>query len=126
MTMAMVATWNGTHLRRYRRMMNKLNGEFNARVWANEFVGFVSNKPEIATDEGTMIGWFANAIMAGYDKGVVGIDALRAENERLNAENEKLKDAIVTSHFDGIMACLGAIKKQLPDTQLPDLDLDGV
>jgi len=47
---------------------NKLIGEFDAKVWAEEFVKMVKAKPGIATDEGTMIGWFANAIMAGYDQ----------------------------------------------------------
>jgi hypothetical protein len=28
-----------------------------------------AQNPSIPKDEGTMIGWFANAIMAGYDKG---------------------------------------------------------
>jgi len=45
-----------------------LVGQFDARIWAKEFVKTVKNKPEIATDEDTMIGWFANAIMAGFDK----------------------------------------------------------
>lgn len=40
----------------------------DAREWAEEFVKAVKNNPEIATDEGTMIGWFANAIMAGFDE----------------------------------------------------------
>ncbi len=44
-----------------------LVGQFDAKVWAEEFVKMVKDKPEIATDEGTMIGWFANAIMAGHD-----------------------------------------------------------
>lgn len=44
-----------------------LVGEFDARVWASEFVRIVKENPNIALDEGTMIGWFANAIMAGYD-----------------------------------------------------------
>lgn len=34
----------------------------DAQVWANEFA---KQFPEI--DKGTMLGWFANAIMAGYD-----------------------------------------------------------
>ena len=46
----------------------ELYGEFDARVWAKEFIKSVKKKPSIATDEGTMIGWFANAIMSGYDK----------------------------------------------------------
>jgi len=45
----------------------KLIGNADAKIWAEEFVKMVKKKPSIATDEGTMIGWFANAIMAGYD-----------------------------------------------------------
>jgi hypothetical protein len=50
--------------------MSKVNlvGEFDASKWAKEFVRTVKENPAIATDESTMIGWFANAIMAGYDK----------------------------------------------------------
>lgn len=46
---------------------HRLIGEFDAAVWAHEFVALAERKPEIATDEGAMFGWFANAIMAGYD-----------------------------------------------------------
>lgn len=45
----------------------KLIGQFDADVWANEFVKIVKEKPEIVTDVDTMRGWFSNAIMAGYD-----------------------------------------------------------
>ena len=48
-------------------VQRKLIGNSDAKVWAEEFVKVVNLKPTIATDEGTMIGWFANAIMAGYD-----------------------------------------------------------
>lgn len=41
---------------------------FDARDWALAFVEAVQKKPEIATDEGTMIGWFANALMRGWDE----------------------------------------------------------
>ena len=40
----------------------------DAVVWAKEFVETATRIPSIATDEGTMISWFANAIMAGYDE----------------------------------------------------------
>lgn len=46
----------------------RLHGEFDAAVWAEEFVKMVAKHPHIPTDEGAMIGWFANAIMAGYDR----------------------------------------------------------
>lgn len=39
----------------------------DAQVWARKWLEITTDKPEIATDEGAMIGWFANAIMAGYD-----------------------------------------------------------
>ncbi len=49
-------------------LKNNLSGEFDAAVWAEEWLKTIKEKPEIATDYGTMIGWFANAIMAGYDR----------------------------------------------------------
>ena len=43
----------------------RLSGALNAQVWAHEFVqAFPTGAPP---DEGLMIGWFANAIMAGWD-----------------------------------------------------------
>lgn len=36
----------------------------DAQAWAKEFLRL---NPSIGIDEGTMIGWFANAIMSGYD-----------------------------------------------------------
>lgn len=41
---------------------------FDAKDWAEAFVDLVKRKPEIATDEATMIGWFANALMRGWDE----------------------------------------------------------
>lgn len=41
---------------------------FDARDWAEAFVKTVKEHPEIASDEGAMIGWFANALMRGYDE----------------------------------------------------------
>mgnify|MGYP001606520995 CR=1 FL=1 len=45
----------------------RLYGEFKADVWAKEFLRIVKEKPEISQDVDTMRGWFANAIMTGYD-----------------------------------------------------------
>lgn len=45
-----------------------LIGQFDAKIWAEEFVKMVKKNPKIANDMGTMIAWFANAIMAGYDR----------------------------------------------------------
>ena len=41
---------------------------FDARGWAKAFIEHVKVNPNIPTDEGTMISWFANAIMRGYDE----------------------------------------------------------
>lgn len=41
----------------------ELIGNMDAAAWTNEFLRI---KPD-ANDWGTMVGWFANAIMAGYD-----------------------------------------------------------
>ena len=40
----------------------------DARAWAKTFVEHVRWKPTIATDEETMVGWFANAMMAMHDE----------------------------------------------------------
>jgi len=53
-----------------------LFGNTDAQAWAQSFVKTVREHPTIPEDEGTMIGWFANAIMAGYDAGQ------KAERER--------------------------------------------
>ena len=44
----------------------KLIGVFDARIWAEEFQKKIVNKG-IKIDEDLMLGWFANAIMSGYD-----------------------------------------------------------
>ena len=41
----------------------------DAMAWVEEWLRIVNEEPSIATDRATMIGWFANAIMAGYDAG---------------------------------------------------------
>lgn len=43
----------------------------DARVWAKEWLNTIQEHPDIPTDEGSMIGWFANAIMAGYDSALM-------------------------------------------------------
>ena len=39
----------------------------DAKVWATEWMRRIQKNPAIATDKDCMLGWFANAIMAGYD-----------------------------------------------------------
>lgn len=43
--------------------------EFNAAVFAREFVAAVERTLDLATDERTMLSWFSVALMNGYDKG---------------------------------------------------------
>jgi len=50
------------------KVINKLVGEFDAQKWVDEWMRTIKEYPSIPTDEGTMLGWFANAIMAGYDR----------------------------------------------------------
>lgn len=44
-----------------------LQGETDAAVWARAFAETIAEHPGIPTDQETMLGWFANAIMAGHD-----------------------------------------------------------
>jgi hypothetical protein len=44
--------------------MTDLNQEMDASVWASEYIRIY---PFGCSDEDTMVGWFANAIMSGYD-----------------------------------------------------------
>ena len=48
-------------------MSVNLNDTFDASIWAKEWMRITGENPSIPVDEGTMIAWFANAIMAGYD-----------------------------------------------------------
>ena len=48
---------------------NTLSGVTDAVQWAEAWLAALAENPQIPTDKGTMIGWFANAIMAGYDAG---------------------------------------------------------
>jgi len=44
-----------------------LSQEFDVKVWVKEWMETINKNPDIPKDEGAMIAWFANAIMAGYD-----------------------------------------------------------
>ena len=61
-------------------MPDNLIGNFDAQVWADAWLETLASNIDIATDRATMIGWFANAIMAGYDhaKNEITKEALNA------------------------------------------------
>jgi len=44
-----------------------LANEIDCTVWAKEWLRIIKDHPDVPYDEGCMQGWFANAIMAGYD-----------------------------------------------------------
>lgn len=46
-----------------------LNEKIDAHQWASNFLATIRANPALATDEGFLIGWFANAIMVGFDEG---------------------------------------------------------
>ena len=46
----------------------RLANTMDAQVWVDEWMKVVKINPEIPYDDGAMLGWFANAIMAGYDQ----------------------------------------------------------
>ena len=41
---------------------------FDARDWAQAFLAAYERGPDDFLSEGNMIGWFANALMRGYDQ----------------------------------------------------------
>ena len=47
----------------------ELHQTLDAHVWADKWLSVIAEEPTIPTDRETMQGWFANAIMAGYDEG---------------------------------------------------------
>ena len=60
----------------------------DAQVWATKWLEITKDKPEIATDEGAMIGWFANAIMAGYDSAMLRSNSDCTDTSRLSSDKE--------------------------------------
>lgn len=55
---------------------NELHQNIDHHAWTDEWLRVITENPSISTDRATMSGWFANAIMAGYDKGyLVGSEA---------------------------------------------------
>ena len=63
---------------------NELIGQTDASLWVMHWLETITEHPNIPTDAGCMIGWFANAIMAGYDAG--------QKNERERNIVEKLRE----------------------------------
>jgi hypothetical protein len=73
--------------------LSSFTNSTDAQVWAEEFIKRVQNDPTLALDEGTMIGWFANAIMAGYDEA-------RRKYEMTNAHEATMRH-VLGDAYDG-------------------------
>ena len=76
----------------------------DAAKWASEFLATAIDLGYSNMDEGWLIGWFANAIEMSSGKRLGKsereIAHLRAEVERLKAENERLLDYVVDLKFE--------------------------
>ena len=64
----------------------ELLSTMDAKVWADEFMETKARLGEKEFDHAMMLGWFANAIMAGFD------EATRRAQRALDAEREKVKE----------------------------------
>lgn len=76
---------------------------FEARDWATAFVKHVERNPSIATDPDTMLGWFANAIMRGFDEHARRAEkpaeaALAAANARADEAESRVQTCLDCPH----------------------------
>jgi hypothetical protein len=51
------------------RDVERLRNNTDARIWVDEWLKTIAEDSSIATDKDTMIIWFSNAIITGYDSG---------------------------------------------------------
>ncbi len=68
----------------------------DAAIWTNNFIKAAEKDRRIATDFGVMVGWFANAIMAGYDTAVSLIKPTTPSKEQASVGN-----VFVVKHYVG-------------------------
>lgn len=67
--------------------VNALLSTTDATVWADEWLKTLSKHPKISKDRSVMIGWFANAIMTGYDAGRKAEAALSKKGDDEKADS---------------------------------------
>ncbi|AXH68727.1 hypothetical protein SEA_SPARKLEGODDESS_9 [Streptomyces phage SparkleGoddess] len=65
----------------------------DAQIWAKEFMKVWENEPIDIMNEDMMLGWFANAIMAGYDEA-------RRKYEMTNAHEATMRH-VLGDAYDG-------------------------
>lgn len=98
---------------------DKFTQSFQGKDWAEVFVKRVSKKPSIATDVGTMHGWFSNAIMRGHD------EADRKNDDKIKKLQELLDvqctdgnwnfDPYMHGLANGMIICMAILKDQDPE-----------
>jgi hypothetical protein len=85
----------------------KLLGCTDAQTWADEWLKITAEIPGIPKDRSTMVGWFANAIMSGYDKGV--------KHEKERNLLEKVHEIV----FQAVGAGTGVMLRDNPEYVFP-------
>lgn len=70
----------------------------DAKIWADEFC-----KRNSASDHGTMLGWFANAIMIGYDTARWEFEGSQETTTYLTPSERDEKQAVLNSAMRSIL-----------------------
>ena len=94
---------------------------FDARDWAKHFVNHVKANPSIVQDEGTMIAWFANAIMRGWD------ERERRFDEELKQSGQRRLDHMTKQGIREAVAqgwCADVTSQKTMDPDLADAIVD--
>ena len=87
----------------------------DARAWAKDWLNTIADHPGIPTDEGTMVTWFANAIMAGYD------EAQRRHRAKVDALAEQCRhSADIDDAMTKVAEWLEAESPNDPSSATPD------
>jgi hypothetical protein len=86
---------------------SKLPQSFDARDWVNEWRETLKTAPTISWDNDTMLTWFSNALMAGFD-----------EAHRREQGKEKYVYILRSSQHSGVIATYS----ELPSKEVCDRD----
>lgn len=88
-------------------------GEWDAMAWADEYIRIITENPDIDIDEGLMVGWFANALMTGHQRGYE--NGVRDSRSRFG---ERVEDGGVMGTIVRCEMCGGSGELHDPD-ELP-------
>lgn len=99
---------------------SQLPASTDARVWATEWLETISKNPSIPTDKETMVTWFSNAIMAGYDEAKREFkNSWKYEKEKdvnyLSKQFLKFYNEVYKSHVQPLVEALEQIAGQIKD-----------